>query len=104
MISNALKFSNKDSLVDIQIRNDSDHVQVAVSDQGPGILESEEDRLFKKFAKLTAKPTGGEGSTGLGLALVKRYVEMLHGQVWYERTPRIGATFVVELPVKSLAW
>lgn len=104
LISNALKFSNRESEINIVMQSNDGHVQVMVRDQGPGVLEGEEDRLFKKFAKLTAKPTAGESSTGLGLALVKRYVEMLNGQVWYERSATIGATFVVELPTKSLTW
>ncbi|MDX1628390.1 MAG: ATP-binding protein, partial [Fulvivirga sp.] len=53
----------------------------------------------KTFSRLSARPTGGESSTGLGLALVKRYVKLVGGEVWYEDNSGVGATFVVELPI-----
>jgi signal transduction histidine kinase len=57
--------------------------------------------MFGKFARLSAQPTAGENSTGLGLSIVKKLVEMHHGKVWCESTFGKGATFIVELPVAS---
>jgi len=74
-------------------------VRIHVKDQGPGVLPDEQDRLFKKFSKLSARPTGEEDSTGLGLSLVKIYVEQIDGKIWYDDELSKGAAFVVELPL-----
>lgn len=100
LISNALKFSLKAQKVNIDIAIDTKSVLVKVMDEGPGILPEEESQLFEKFAKLSARPTAEESSSGLGLSLVKRYTEQIGGKVWYDREASKGATFVVELPVK----
>lgn len=99
LLSNAIKFSDEGKKVRLIVSNDERNVQVRIVDEGPGIASEEEDRLFKKFSKLSTRPTAGESSTGLGLSLVKRYTELLNGKVWYEANERAGATFVVELPM-----
>jgi signal transduction histidine kinase len=74
---------------------------VEVQDEGPGISAEDMQKMFGKFARLSAQPTGGEHSTGLGLSIVKKLVEAMQGKVWCESAPetgRKGATFVVELP------
>ncbi|MEO9964417.1 MAG: HAMP domain-containing sensor histidine kinase [Reichenbachiella sp.] len=97
-ISNAIKFSEKDTEIKVELTNEDGLVQVKVSDQGPGIRKEEEIDLFKKFSKLSARPTDGESSSGLGLSLVKRYADLLNGRVWYEGEFGVGATFGVEFP------
>lgn len=97
-LSNALKFSEYNTQVRIFIENQADKIQVKVCDQGPGIKPEEQENLFKKFSKLSARPTDGESSSGLGLSLVKRYAELLHGRVWYEGQFGVGSTFGVEFP------
>jgi signal transduction histidine kinase len=72
---------------------------VEVQDQGPGIAADEQQKLFKKFSKLAARPTGGEDSTGLGLSIVKKLAEAMNGTVWYEDAVVLGSVFVVCLPV-----
>ncbi|WP_420316164.1 sensor histidine kinase [Ekhidna sp.] len=98
LISNAVKFTPPGKSVKINIDVNKGSVQVKIMDEGPGVLPEEEDKLFMKFAKLSARPTGQESSSGLGLALVKRYVEEIGGKVWFERGFSSGATFIVELP------
>ncbi|MEQ8905229.1 HAMP domain-containing sensor histidine kinase [Ekhidna sp.] len=98
LISNAVKFSPKEKNIKIDIASNGYNARVSVMDEGPGIMPEEESQLFEKFAKLSARPTGEEGSSGLGLSLVKRYVEEIGGKVWYDRDAAKGATFVVELP------
>ncbi|MEP1033523.1 HAMP domain-containing sensor histidine kinase [Ekhidna sp.] len=100
LISNSLKFSQKFQKIDIEILVDELRTVVKVMDEGPGIKPEEEDQLFEKFTKLSARPTGEESSSGLGLSLVKRYTEQIGGKVWYDREASKGATFVVELPRK----
>ncbi|MEM9392157.1 MAG: HAMP domain-containing sensor histidine kinase, partial [Bacteroidota bacterium] len=99
LLSNALKFSERNTDVIVQASNKEESLIIKVIDNGPGISADEEDKLFKKFSKLSPRPTSGESSTGLGLALVKRYVQLINGRVSYENADGVGATFVVELPI-----
>jgi ligand-binding sensor domain-containing protein/signal transduction histidine kinase len=78
------------------------HVRIEIQDEGPGLTPEDKQKLFGKFAKLSAKPTGGEHSTGLGLSIVKKIVEAMHGQVWCESELGAGATFIVELPLVEI--
>jgi two-component system, sensor histidine kinase and response regulator len=71
---------------------------VEIQDEGPGISQDDMKKLFGKFARLSARPTGGEHSTGLGLSIVKKMVEAMNGNVWCESELGKGATFIVELP------
>jgi signal transduction histidine kinase len=70
-----------------------------VQDEGAGLSEEDKAKLFGKFARLSARPTGGEHSTGLGLSIVKKLVEAMNGRVWCESELGKGATFTVELPL-----
>ncbi|MCS6807523.1 MAG: tetratricopeptide repeat-containing sensor histidine kinase [Bacteroidota bacterium] len=77
-------------------------VRFEVQDSGPGLTEEDKAYLFTKFARLSARPTAGERSTGLGLSIVKKLTELLGGRVWCESVYGIGATFIVELPQATL--
>lgn len=101
LISNAIKFSERRARIKIITQLNNNAVQVQIIDNGLGIEPSEEARLFKKFSKLSTRPTAGEPSTGLGLFLVKRHVELIGGKVWYEPSNNKGATFVVEFPLAA---
>jgi signal transduction histidine kinase len=98
LLSNAIKFSPVDTQVQVVLSDSEGSVQVRIIDEGPGINPEEESKLFKKFSKLSTRPTAGESSAGLGLSLVKRYAELTKGKVWYERNAGAGSTFVVEIP------
>ena len=106
LLSNALKFSKQNSSIHIDVRkhigNDAvARLLISVKDEGPGILEQDKERLFRPFQRLSAQPTGTEGSHGLGLHLVKRAVDVLEGRIWVESGMDNGATFFVELPLAS---
>lgn len=73
-------------------------IRIEVQDEGPGLTADDMSKLFGKFQRLSAKPTSGEQSTGLGLSIVKRMVHAMHGEVWCESLHGKGATFIVELP------
>jgi two-component system sensor histidine kinase/response regulator len=62
------------------------------------LSEEDQKKLFGKFARLSARPTGGEHSTGLGLSIAKKLVEAMHGKIWCQSEPGKGATFIVSLP------
>ncbi len=103
LVSNAVKYSPRDKNIFITIsKSPSNLVRLAVKDEGPGISEEDRKKLFGKFSRLTARPTGGEDSTGLGLSIVKKIVEYMHGRVWCESTLGEGATFFIELPTAAL--
>jgi signal transduction histidine kinase len=102
LVSNALKYSPRESTVTVRIDIEGKFLQMVVRDQGPGLSEADQAKLFKKFARLASRPTGGESSIGLGLAIVDRIVQHLGGRVWVETIPGQGATFKVELPVTVL--
>lgn len=98
LISNAIKFSSPGKSIHVIIQERNNNVIVRVKDQGPGLTEEDKLNLFKKFSKLSAKPTAGEGSLGLGLSIVKKYVELMEGKVSCESQVGNGAEFVVEFP------
>ena len=100
ILSNSIKYSPKNSKVTVHVEQLEQTVKFEFKDQGPGIAENELEKLFDKYSRLSARPTAGESSTGLGLSLVKKYVEMLNGKIWYENRKSLGANFIVLLPVK----
>jgi signal transduction histidine kinase len=96
LISNAIKFSESGKKVEVQISEQKTKVRIEVKDEGPGVTEEDLSVVFKKFQQLSAKPTAGEGSIGIGLSIVKRYVEQMDGTVRCESEVDRGANFIVE--------
>ena len=97
LLSNAIKYSPIGKRIDIRVRRNNEKIRCEVQDQGPGLTADDLKKMFGKFAKLSAQPTAGEPSTGLGLSIVKRMVEAAGGNVWCESEFGKGSTFVVEL-------
>jgi signal transduction histidine kinase len=97
-VSNAVKFSARAQRVTICTRRSEKRVLVEVRDTGPGITDEDMKKLFVKYAKLGNAPTGGEKSSGLGLAICKRVVELHGGKTGARNNPEGGATFWFELP------
>ncbi|HMW31839.1 MAG TPA: two-component regulator propeller domain-containing protein [bacterium] len=98
LISNAIKYSDYDKTIRVDLGMNELKIIIRITDEGPGMTTDDMKKLFGKFQRLSAKPTGGETSTGLGLSIVKQIVEMHEGQVWAESESGKGSTFVVELP------
>jgi signal transduction histidine kinase len=101
LMSNAVKYSPYGKNVFVRVKRNDKAVRVEVRDEGEGISEEDMKKLFGKFARLSAQPTGGEHSTGLGLSIVKKMVEAMNGRVWCESEVGKGATFMVELPTEK---
>jgi len=98
LVSNAVKYSPPGKKIFVRLKAEAGVVRFEVEDQGPGLSKEDQKKLFGKFARLSAKPTGGEHSTGLGLSIVKRLVEAMNGKVWCESELGMGAKFIVTIP------
>jgi signal transduction histidine kinase len=98
LLSNALKFSPSGTRVTLRVEALDGWARVSVEDQGPGLTAEDQKKLFGRFARLSARPTGGEKSTGLGLSIAKHMVDAMGGRLWVESKPGLGAAFRVELP------
>jgi signal transduction histidine kinase len=96
LLSNAIKFSNHNTKVHVTLKDENQTIRYEIDDEGPGIMEEDKPKLFQKFQKLNTRPTDGESSTGLGLSIVKKYVEAMKGKVWCESEFGKGAKFIVE--------
>lgn len=98
LVSNALKFSSGGTQVRVALERRDPEVTLAVIDQGPGIPLAEQAQLFEPFHRASVRPTGGEKSTGLGLAITRKIVEGHGGRIELESQPGHGSTFRVVLP------
>ena len=98
LISNAVKFSPFGSSVEVSLLDDDQQAGFSVKDEGPGLSEADKTQMFGHFQKLSAQPTGGESSTGLGLSIVKKIVQAHAGVIEVESTLGEGARFIVRLP------
>ncbi len=98
LISNAIKFSPPETNVFILLTEQNGSWITEVRDEGPGLTKEDRAKLFGKFQRLSAEPTAGESSIGLGLSIVKRYVDEMEGQVWCESEKGGGARFLVSFP------
>jgi signal transduction histidine kinase/streptogramin lyase len=96
LLSNAVKFSEPGKRVYVEARGGKGRAKLVVRDEGPGISAEDQEKLFRKFQRLTAQPTAGEKSTGLGLSIVKKYAEAMGGRVWCKSALGEGASFIVE--------
>lgn len=99
LISNAIKFSPRNSLVIISAERINGYYTIEVKDHGPGFSSNDKKYLYQKFKKLTARPTAGETSNGLGLAIVKILVDRLGGSIQLNSTPGSGSEFTISFPV-----
>lgn len=95
LLSNAVKYSPEGKLIRLKLCTDNGSVITSVADEGPGLSEEDMTRVFGKYQTLSAKPTGGEASLGLGLSLVKKFTEAMDGKVWCESVKGNGAEFFV---------
>ncbi|WP_422358861.1 tetratricopeptide repeat protein [Reichenbachiella sp.] len=95
LLSNAIKFSSEQKNVFINLSIDQSQALIEVRDEGPGLDEEDKARLFQKYQRLSAEPTAGEDSTGLGLSIVKKFVDAMKGGIWVESEVGRGASFFV---------
>jgi signal transduction histidine kinase len=101
LVSNAIKYSRRDSQVKIEVKATNSNVTVEVTDTGAGINQADLKEAFQFGRKLTNEPTAGENSSGLGLWIVRKIVEAHHGVVWVRTAQGKGSTFSVMLPTRQ---
>jgi signal transduction histidine kinase len=99
LFSNAIKFSPKNKKILISLTEDNGFLKISVKDEGPGFSEEDKDKLFKEFSKLSARPTAGEHSSGLGLSIVKKLVDFLQGTIEAGSEKGNGANMIVRIPM-----
>jgi signal transduction histidine kinase len=101
LVSNAIKYTAPGGRVEVAVTAESNDAVISVADNGLGLSPEDIGRLFGRFQRLSAKPTAGESSTGLGLSIVKKIVDLHGGRVSAESPgPQQGTTFRVVLPLK----
>lgn len=98
LLANAIKFSGKGDSVTIATRNEEHEVVVSVRDHGPGIDAADIPELFEKFIQLDGGSSREREGLGIGLKLVRHYVELHGGKVWIESHKGSGSTFFFSLP------
>jgi signal transduction histidine kinase len=101
LFSNAVKYSPPGKAVRAQVSAERDGVVCSVRDEGPGLSQEDQAKLFQRGTCLTPKPTGGEPSAGYGLAVAKEFIERLGGTIWCESVLGQGACFSFRLPRKQ---
>jgi len=101
LLNNALKFAPPKSSVKIITRKETEFVVFEVIDNGPGLTAEEAKMAFEKEVKLSNSPTGNENSTGLGLWIVRKFVEKHNGKVWIKSKKGVGSTFAFKIPIKQ---
>ena len=99
LVSNALKYSPRQSSVEVGVVRDGEQAIISVRDQGEGIPLSEQDRVFDRFHRVESGMTRRTGGTGLGLYIAKRLVEAMGGRLWLMSRPGAGSTFSFSLPL-----
>jgi signal transduction histidine kinase len=102
LVGNAIKFTDTGE-VRVTASAANGHFALCVSDTGPGIPPQERNKIFEQFHQIDSSNTKTKGGTGLGLAIAKQIVEMHGGRIWVESTLGHGATFRMQLPVRTKA-
>jgi signal transduction histidine kinase len=101
LLSNALKFSPVGSVVLIDVESSSDTLSIVVRNEGEQLRQEEVDLLFRSYTQLSVKPTMGESSSGIGLAIVRLIAQALGYKVRYEPWENKGSNFIVEIPMEA---
>jgi two-component system, sensor histidine kinase LadS len=98
VLSNAIKFSPPGKSIWVSLDGDATSATCRVQDEGPGLSEAEQAQLFQRGVRLSPQPTGGEATSGYGLAVAKELIDLVGGSIWCRSTPGHGACFAFRLP------
>lgn len=97
LLSNAIKYSNLGENIFVSLGENEEEVFFSIKDNGPGFTEDDKKKMYGKFQRLSASPTSGEESSGLGLHIVKKFIDMHNGKIVLESEPGKGSTFTIYL-------
>jgi two-component system, sensor histidine kinase and response regulator len=100
LLSNAVKFSASETVITLKAWTGTGFLHISVEDQGQGIPESEHAKLFTGFGRTSIRPTAGESSTGLGLAITKNVIEAHGGKILVHSKPGVGSKFILTIPLE----
>lgn len=101
LLSNAIKFSPQQGVVTVTLQQQDNQLIISIADQGPGIAEAFQDKVFQRFAQENSGNTREQGGTGLGLALSKELMQAMHGNIWFNSIPGKGTTFYLSFAASN---
>ena len=102
LVNNAIKFTDQGTVrISAQVNDEGDRFELRVADTGPGIPENLKERIFEKFHQVDNATTRNHSGAGLGLYIVKTFVDLLHGAIDVESELGKGSVFTVRLPVSE---
>lgn len=101
LLSNAIKYSPLGRSIICSIEQHQACIRFAIRDEGPGLTQEEQQKLFMEFSRARSRDTGNEGGTGLGLSIVRRFVEAMNGSIGCESAPGKGSTFFIDMPMAT---
>jgi signal transduction histidine kinase len=99
LISNAIKYSPEGGRIHIELQTNQQQLLLSISDEGLGIPEEDQRHLFERFYR--ASNASNIQGTGLGLNIIKKYIELLGGQISFKSTLGKGTSFYISIPIKS---
>ena len=100
LINNSIKYSTSEKNIFITVDNENGKAIFIIKDEGQGFIEEDKKNMYQRFVRLSAKPTGGETSTGLGLSIVKSLVDAHKGTIQFASDGKdLGATFTITIPL-----
>jgi signal transduction histidine kinase/class 3 adenylate cyclase len=101
LVSNAIKYSFSGKKVSLIVSEREQQACIEIKDEGPGLSADDQNNLFRKFGRLTPRPTANESSSGLGLFIVKNLVTAMEGKIWCESELNVGTSFFVQFPLAN---
>jgi two-component system sensor histidine kinase/response regulator len=101
LLSNAVKFSSPGTSIIVSVTSTAACAECRIQDHGPGFTADDKPKMFRRYVRLSARPTAGEPSTGLGLSIVRKLVKAMNGELICDSVPGQGTTFTVRLPRPS---
>ena len=101
LLSNALKFTDRGGKIYVTVKDNVDNIEISVRDTGVGIPDDKKEMIFERFMQVDKTLKRNNEGTGIGLSLVKSFVELHEGKIILKSEPNIGSEFIIILPVKQ---
>lgn len=98
LLSNAVKYSRENSRINVKLDNCEDYIIINIKDTGRGIPENKVNTIFNRFTQVDSSLTRQQEGSGIGLSIVKSFVEMHGGEVWVKSEVNVGTDFFIKLP------